>query len=40
MEGECVGHGMWGDGSWTGSDDRESLEALHGWDSTPTSSAG
>lgn len=24
-----LGHGMWGMGSWTGSDDKESLEALH-----------
>lgn len=24
-----IGHGMWGMGSWTGSDDKESLDALH-----------
>lgn len=24
-----LGHGMWGMGSWTGSDDKESLDALH-----------
>ena len=24
-----LGHGMWGMGSWTGSDDKESLKALH-----------
>lgn len=24
-----LGHGMWGMGSWTGSDDKESFEALH-----------